>query len=187
MFYERTKKKWIPFLGLGKFNPKKNHFDGNLYVLINGGTSSAAGEFSGMLRAHERAQFIGSETGGNPIVLSGSVVSNLHILPNTKLKGFVGTLCSFNDQIEKNTGYGLLPDYPVQWNSFDLQTGKDPVQSFTYELIHQRNIQHQLLNTLKDSINGQWPPAPPIFCASALEQTSSVAFGRPIRHFSSSH
>lgn len=155
-FYKRTKKKWIPFYGLGKYKPRKNHFDGDVYVLINGGSSSAAGEFAGMLRSHERAKFIGSETGGNPIILSGSVTSNLHLLPNTRLKSFVGTLCSIDDEINKNNGHGLLPDHVVEWRPIDLSTQNDPEESFTYELIQRRNIQKHILNQLKDSINSQY-------------------------------
>lgn len=155
-FNERTKKKWIPFYGLGKYKPKKDLFNGDTYVLINGGTSSAAGEFAGEFQKHNRGQFIGTETGGNPILLSGSVTSNLHILPNTKLKSFVGTLCSIDRDIDKNKGYGLLPDHMIELSPIDLAKQIDPVASYTYELIQRRNTQKQVLNQLKDSINSQY-------------------------------
>jgi hypothetical protein len=156
-FFKRTKMRWLPFYGLGKFKPEKNnHFDGNLYVLINGGTCSAASEFAGTIQKHERGQFIGSETGGNPIFLSGSIFSNLHLLPNTQLRGYVGTLGSINDSLEKNTGYGLLPDHPVQWRPEDFINRNDPVEAFACALIERWNTQKNCLDDLKDSINSQY-------------------------------
>jgi C-terminal processing protease CtpA/Prc len=89
-FEARTKSIWVPYFGLGNFKPNKNNYTGNVYVLVDGGSSSAAAEFAGIIRKHNRATFIGSESGGNPVLLSGALFDNMHLLPNTKLKSFVG-------------------------------------------------------------------------------------------------
>lgn len=49
---------------LKKQKPAKNSFKGNLIVLIDGGTFSAASEVASILHTNQRATFIGEETGG---------------------------------------------------------------------------------------------------------------------------
>lgn len=155
-FYVRTKKVYVPFYGLGKFKPGNKYFSGDVYVLINGGTSSAAGEFSGALRKSRNVTFIGSEAGGNSTILSGTYLKKKHFLPNTKLQVFVGTMCTINDDLDKDQGYGLIPDYTIPWKPKDLLTINDPVRSFTYNLIQKSNRQKEILGQLKDSINSQY-------------------------------
>jgi C-terminal processing protease CtpA/Prc len=49
---------------VGVHAPSENHFDGRLYVLIDGGSFSASADFSATVDVYKRATFIGEETGG---------------------------------------------------------------------------------------------------------------------------
>jgi hypothetical protein len=155
-FYERTKKTWLPFFGLGKFKPYKNQFKGEVYVLIDGGTSSAAGEFSGVLKREKNVEFIGSEAGGNPIILTGRYLKSKDFLPNTKLHYFVGTICSINGDLKENEGFGVIPDHIIHWKPIDLLNINDPERLYTYNLIQKNNHLKEILGDLKDSINNHY-------------------------------
>lgn len=68
------------------FKPKKkNHFDGNVYVLTNGLTFSAASLFCNIVRASENVMLVGEETGGGWYGNSGILIPSI-TLPNTKLR-----------------------------------------------------------------------------------------------------
>lgn len=164
-FYARTKTVQWPFYGLGSFKPNKQTFRGHVYTLIDGGTSSAAGEFSGVLQRESNTIFIGSETGGSPALVGGTYLKQELLLPNTLLNVSVCTICSVNDDLENHNGYGVYPDYPINWTASDFETLNDPVLSFTYDLISKVNQQEQQLIALKDSINrtyGLYEGAPAI-------------------------
>lgn len=112
--YPRTKKRWYPFNGVGTYKPKaKLSFDGNIIVLIDGGTFSAAVEATSVLKRYNRATFIGKETGGNPIIMCGYTVKAKWKLPNTKIQISPGTITSIYDDLKKNTGRGIIPDIEI--------------------------------------------------------------------------
>ena len=70
-----------------KFNqvePAPNHFNGNLYILINGGSFSATGLLISLLKYNHIGQFIGEESGGSYITSANKFQRNIE-LPNTKL------------------------------------------------------------------------------------------------------
>jgi hypothetical protein len=112
--------------------PAKNNFKGNLYVLINGGCFSVTSIISSYLAKAKRAIFIGEETAGNQIILSGD--PNNRTLPNTKIVYEIATN-SYVIHQTKNDGSGILPNYFVQPTIADLVSNNDIVKAFALKLI----------------------------------------------------
>ena len=92
--------------------PKKNHFDGKIYVLINGSSFSASSIISSKLKGDKRAFLVGEETGGtNDGTVAGRYSTEK--LPNSKLKLPIG-LMLIQPNIEfTKTKKGVLPDYEL--------------------------------------------------------------------------
>ena len=92
------------------FKPKvKNHYDGKLYVLINGPTFSASTLFCTAVKAQDNVQLIGEETGGGAYGNSGIIIPDL-VLPNTQLKVRIPLfkIVQFNHIPQQGTG--VMPD-----------------------------------------------------------------------------
>lgn len=132
-FYPRTKKKWYPWFGIGKFSPSRNHFDGELIVLQNENTFSAGVELLSVLQKYNRATFMGTESGGNPIIMGGYIVKTEWELPHTKLQFSSATHCSILDDLDKNTGRGVIPNIEIERDLFDTLTGYDACLEFAIE------------------------------------------------------
>ncbi|PHR35487.1 MAG: hypothetical protein COA38_02180 [Fluviicola sp.] len=136
-FNLRTRKKWYPWFGIGKFSPAHNHFDGKIVVLHDANTFSAGVEVLSVLRKYDRATFIGSESGGNPVIMGGFISKTQWELPNTKLQFSSGTHCRLFEDLEKNTGRGIIPDIEVVPDLFDTLTGYDSCLEYALEMIGQ--------------------------------------------------
>ena len=134
-FESRTKKRWYPTLGIGTFKAGKDNFKGKIYVLMNGESASATAELVSVLNRYNRAEFIGTMTGGNPVVLSGSLTKGYWELPNTKLKAFIPNKCQILGSISSNNGLGLIPDHKVELKIEDMGTDKDLVLDYVIGLI----------------------------------------------------
>lgn len=127
-FCARTKKRWYPFNGVGTYKSKeKLSFDGEIVVLIDGGTFSASVELASVLKKYNRATFIGEETGGNPIIMCGYTVKVKRKLPNTKIQVAPGTITSIYDDLSKNNGRGVIPDIKVETRPEHRINNFDPV------------------------------------------------------------
>jgi hypothetical protein len=96
--------------------PRQNHFTGDLFVCINGGSYSATAIACACLHDQQRAIFVGEETGGGREVISGDPVEKR--LPNTGIRCYISTT-TFRIGNGRNDGHGLMPDYPV-----DLKPGE---------------------------------------------------------------
>lgn len=95
------------------FRPKrKNHFHGNVFVLINGLTFSASSLFCNAVKGQENIRLIGEETGGGWYGNSGILIPNI-TLPNTKVRVRLPffKLVQFNHIPIKGTG--VIPDIYV--------------------------------------------------------------------------
>lgn len=111
-----------PFSGTTR--PRKDGFQGKLYVLMNGGCFSATGMVLSCLERHQRAVFIGEEAGGNRTLLSGS--PKLFRLPNTHIECYVSSrLWRVADR--PNDGHGVMPTILAQPDIHDVISGRDPV------------------------------------------------------------
>lgn len=135
----RLKKLYMPGFGVGEFDPFKKAFQGNVYVLINGGSFSASGEFASVLARYKRAVFIGEETGGNNVICGGQMFKHKVTLPNTKIVCMTGTEATAIRDLKENTGHGTMPDYFVHASIRDMLVNKDTEMEFTLELIRKKN------------------------------------------------
>jgi hypothetical protein len=104
---------------------KADHFDGKLFVLIDGATFSSGALFTAALKAQCRnARFIGRETAGVEEGPNGMVIQKL-TLPNTKI--FVDFPWMRVVSVAKNPvfGRGMMPDYEVDYQAEDIISKRD--------------------------------------------------------------
>jgi len=92
------------------FMPKRrNHFDGNAYVLINGLTFSAATLFCNAVKGQQNITLVGEETGGGWYGNSGIMIPDIK-LPNTKLRVRLPFFRIVQYDHLNVKGSGVLPD-----------------------------------------------------------------------------
>lgn len=92
--------------------PKKNHFDGKIYVLINGSSFSASSIISSKLKGDQRAFLVGEETGGaNDGTVAGRYSTEK--LPNSKLQLPIGLMLVQPNIEFGETKKGVLPDQEI--------------------------------------------------------------------------
>ncbi|MCY7309418.1 MAG: hypothetical protein LH619_01450, partial [Chitinophagaceae bacterium] len=132
---ERNKRKHFPRYAIGKFNPKKKAFTGKLYILINGGTYSAAGQFSSVIEKYNRGVIIGEEAGGNKAIIGGFLFSRKNSLPHTGIEISPARLYTFYRKSGTNNGHGVYPTHTIVPTINDIIKGKDAVMKFTFNLI----------------------------------------------------
>lgn len=126
----RSEKVFFPDGRVGTFKPAKSKFEGKIYIIVDGGTTSAAGEFASVIRRYRRGKIIGTETGGNPIILTGYGLGSQKKLPNTKLPVSVGNKTTFMNDVKLDNGYGLIPDEVIRPTISDYLNKNDPCTSF---------------------------------------------------------
>ncbi|MES2810609.1 MAG: S41 family peptidase, partial [Bacteroidota bacterium] len=104
--------------------PDSNHFDGKLYVIMNGASFSASSLFAASLQANNRATLVGEETGGGRNGCIGGVYDN-STLPNSNLLFKFG-LCHFNVSHQvTQLGRGVMPDAPITYTINDYLSTRD--------------------------------------------------------------
>ncbi len=92
------------------FMPKrKNHYNGNVYVLINGLTFSASSLFCNAVKGQENIILAGEETGGGWYGNSGILIPDI-TLPNTKLRVRLPFFRLVQYQHIPVKGTGVIPD-----------------------------------------------------------------------------
>lgn len=119
-------------------NPKANRFEGKVYFLINGGSASAAAEFTAVAHSQKMGIFIGNETGGAYEGGNGGSFLNFE-LPHSKIK--IGSpLLFYQNAVNppNQKGRGTLPDYEVPIKINDILQGIDTQLEFTLELIKKK-------------------------------------------------
>lgn len=121
--------------GMDVYLPKKNNFKGQLYILTNGNSFSATGEFTSFIK-HNRNNtlFIGEEVGGNEIQ-NTSGVSYRITLPNSNQIISIPLVVFEMNINAKNNGHGVKPNHWVRNTIEDELKGKDSVMEFTIDLI----------------------------------------------------
>ncbi|HEY9260770.1 S41 family peptidase, partial [Chitinophaga sp.] len=70
---------------ISNYPPDKNNFKGDVYVLISGGTVSAATYFAALVKNNKRGMLVGTETGSGEASTTAAWF-NTYILPKTKSK-----------------------------------------------------------------------------------------------------
>lgn len=120
---------------LKQFMPVKDYFfKGAVYVLIDGGSLSAAGAAAGLLKQYTHAVFVGQETGGyagmsNGIRQLSIVGDSTQVAINLPL---IHGAFNVNEHLAKR---GIVPDYMVENSIHDVMHGKDAVLEFVYKKI----------------------------------------------------
>ncbi len=107
------------------YKPKrKYHYDGNVYVLINGPSFSATSLFSNAVKGQDNILLVGEETGGGWHGNSGIMIPDIK-LPNTKttVRLPLYRLVQYN-HVPKN-GTGVLPDWYIGTSYDALLKGYD--------------------------------------------------------------
>lgn len=121
------------------YKPKnENHFDGNLYVLINGSTFSAAALFSNAVKGQPGVTLIGEETGGGWHGNNGILIPDI-VLPVTHIKVRLPLfrLVQYN-HVPKNW-HGIQPDIYIPTNYKALLNGIDYKMQVVMEMIKDKN------------------------------------------------
>ncbi len=124
----RVKKKegkfYLNYKGTKPLKPKEDHYDGKIYVLINGYSFSASALLAANLQQIKRATFVGQETGGG---YNGCVAGHIPILnlPNSKLKLRMGLYPVIPNAHTEIVGRGIFPDHEIVTTMEDVVTGKD--------------------------------------------------------------
>ncbi|MFC2158321.1 S41 family peptidase [Acidobacteriota bacterium] len=140
-FFRKNDRGWFDFLAhpnVGLQKPIEPHFEGKVYVLINGGSFSATGETTSLMHFHKKAVFIGEECGAGYYGNTSGSMPTL-ILPHTKI--LVGVpLMRYTMAVD---GYpkdrGIIPEFPVEPTIEDLLNGQDTVLNYALKLIKSKS------------------------------------------------
>ncbi|MEO7960593.1 MAG: S41 family peptidase [Ginsengibacter sp.] len=117
------------------FTPKrKNHFDGQVYVLTNGLTFSASSLFCNAVKGQQNISLVGEETGGGWYGNSGIMIPDI-TLPKTKLRVRLPffRLVQYNHVPQKGTG--VIPDVFIGPNVKDIITQEDTKMEYVKKVI----------------------------------------------------
>ncbi len=124
--------KGIP--GMKEVRPSKSVYREKVYVLTNGLSFSATGEFTSFLKNADRAIFIGEEVGGNTNQnVSGTTV--ILTLPNSKIRIRIPMELFKLNVSHETTNHGVIPDYYVRPSIIDKLTDKDSEIDFVLNMI----------------------------------------------------
>ena len=123
---------------IGKQKPSLPTFTGNIYVLINGGCFSTTSEFLSLLHFHNKAVFIGEESGGGYYGNSSGPTPDLK-LPNSKVRVEIPLMkyaMAVKDYLY--TDRGLIPNHTIIPTIKDKLENRDVELEFTKDLIKSR-------------------------------------------------
>jgi hypothetical protein len=98
-----------------QYSYSNNNFKGNIYILINNGTFSAAALFATAVKAQVPCTIIGQETGGGIAGCDGGEIVDI-MLPNTHSNLTMPLLYTYSVSKQTDYGQGLKPDiefYPT--------------------------------------------------------------------------
>jgi hypothetical protein len=120
---------------LGPQRPLQPNFTGDVFILINGGSFSATGEFTSVVHHHGRATFIGEECGAGYYGNTSGMMVILQ-LPNSGLRIRI-PLVRYTMAV---SGYepldrGLIPEHHVEPTIEDVLTRRDAVMEYALQLI----------------------------------------------------
>jgi hypothetical protein len=103
---------------------KRNHFNGKVVVLMNGGSFSASTLVAAYLRFRKNTLFIGEETGGTAEGCNAGVTP-YYRLPNTGLRVRVPAFRIVHDVSPVITGQGIFPDLKTEYTLKDILQRRD--------------------------------------------------------------
>lgn len=139
-----TKKKSDGYYHFGfyerhEFKPiRKNHFDGNIYILTGGNSFSATTLFAEELKGQKNVKIIGEETGGGGYGNTAWIIPEL-TLPNTKLRVGIPKFRFVMRRDLVKEGRGVMPDIYVAPTADDIKKGIDVKIEKAKQLILEAN------------------------------------------------
>lgn len=99
---------------------ERDHFNGRLFVLIDGATFSSGAHTTIAIKAYcKKAVFIGRETAGASEGCSGGTIQHL-TLPNTGVVVEFPWMRVVSVAKKPRVGHGVIPDYPVLYGTEDI-------------------------------------------------------------------
>lgn len=123
------------YLDQKKFRIKRRkHFDGQVYVITNGYTFSAASITTAHLKGQHNVKIVGEETGGGGYGNSAVIMAIL-TLPNSKLQVRIPMYRMVLKYNLSEFGKGVLPDINIGVTSASIKEGKDLKLEKIYNLI----------------------------------------------------
>jgi len=135
---------WHSYKPLKEMKPQKDSFAGNVYILTDDETFSAAADFSTIAKYNNRATFIGEETAGTTNGNSSGFIMYTRS-PNTGV--FFGyPVIRYTTAVEGLTfGRGVMPDYPIHPTVADLNQQNDVELKLALDLIKKAKEQKESL------------------------------------------
>ena len=117
------------------FTPKtKNHFDGKLYVLINGPTFSASTLFCNAVKGQSNVTIVGEEAGGGWHGNNGIMIPDI-TLPVTKLRVRLPFFRIVQYNHVPKDGKGVMPDIYIGPTTEAIRKGEDRKMMVVKEMI----------------------------------------------------
>ena len=113
---------------------KKNHFDGNLFVLTGGTTFSASLLFLSKVFQQENVTIVGEETGGGARGNSAVMIPKI-TLPNSKVQLRLPLFRLISDITLPQNGRGILPEVFVRPGARNIRENTDAKMEKVYKLI----------------------------------------------------
>lgn len=118
------------------YPPDKNNFKGNVYVLISGGTVSAATYFASLVKNNQRGILVGTETGSGETSTTAAWF-HTYTLPKTKAKLTIPMSEIYFMKARQDNGRGCLPHKELSFDVFQqyIKANKDPEIQYALDLI----------------------------------------------------
>lgn len=123
-----------------EFRPRKrNHYNGKVFVLINGPTFSASTLFAHTVRRQSNVLLVGEEAGGGAYGNSGILIPDV-VLPETKMKVRIPLFRLVQYHHPPKDGRGVVPDIYVPPTVENIRNGKDGKMEKVKELINHSSL-----------------------------------------------
>jgi len=119
---------------------KKNHFDGNIYLLTGGYTFSAATLVTAHLKGQQNVTIVGEETGGGSYGNTAMHLTTI-VLPNTGVRVTLPLYRMVLNATRPKNGRGVFPDVEVNPSSTYIKQNVDAKMENVKELIKTHNPQ----------------------------------------------
>jgi hypothetical protein len=118
---------------------KKNHYNGNVFILIGGNSFSATTLFAGDLKGQKNVTLVGEETGGAFYGNTAWMIPDA-TLPNTGIRFRLPRFRMVIDTARIKNGQGVLPDVWAPPSLEGIRDGIDVKAMKVKEIIAERNL-----------------------------------------------
>lgn len=130
-----------------RIEPEEKYFKGDLYILTDGFTGSAATELSALFKYHKIGEVIGSEGAGNFYSMNGIDFAKI-MLGKTGIVLNIPMIHIENNYDVLNEiplDRGVIPDYSIENSLDDILSGKDRVLEFATDRVSKKQFKKQII------------------------------------------